>query len=425
MNRKIAGIRDVVETQLCTGCGACAYAEPDVFAMKDVPNLGRRPLKKPGAKDETGAALAICPGPRLTHTFDENDPSLDRELRAAWGPVYAVWEGYAADPAIRFAGSSGGAASALAISRIERAGAAGVLHTAADESAPYLNKTVYSRSRDDVLAATGSRYSPASPVEGLAAVLREGKSVFIGKPCDVAAVANARRLDAELEQNLDLVIGFFCAGTPSTQGTLDLLKSVGVAEREGLRQLRYRGNGWPGAWTAVQAGPDGEPREAKLSYDQSWGFLQKYRQWRCHICPDHTGEFADVAVGDPWYRPPTGEEPGKSLIVARTKRGVAAVEAAERDGYLVLERRDHSLLARSQPNLLKARGSLWGRLLALKLGAVAPSYRGFPSLSFWMTELSLKEKLQSVLGTLQRIRTKGLNRRLNVGTPERARDSRR
>jgi hypothetical protein len=223
--------------------------------------------------------------------------------------------------------------------------------------------------------------------------------VFIGKPCDVAGVQAARRERPGLDEKLGLTVAFFCAGVPSTRGTLELLKSVGVEDPASVRSLRYRGNGWPGRWTVEFEGERGEMRTESLSYEESWGFLQRYRQWRCYICPDHTGEFADIAVGDPWYRPVEPGEPGKSLLVARTPRGREVLHAAAAAGYIRLETKDASLLPRSQPNLLRTRGGLWGRLAVLRLfGAPVPRYRGFPTFRYWVRELGPMEKVKSLTG---------------------------
>ena len=66
------------------------------------------------------------------------------------------------------------------------------------------------------------------------------------------------------------------------------------------------------------------------TYEQSWGeVLSNHVQWRCKLCLDHTGEFADIAVGDPWYRPIQEGEMGSSLIVARTDVGKRYVETSD------------------------------------------------------------------------------------------------
>jgi len=212
--------------------------------------------------------------------------------------------------------------------------------------------------------------------------------VFIGKPCDVAAAQILRQLRPELDAKLGLTIGFFCAGTPSTRGTLELLKRAGVSDPATVRSLRYRGNGWPGMWRVEWEEDDGV-HVKEMTYADSWGFLQKYRQWRCYICPDHTGEFADVSVGDPWYRQVEPGEAGSSLIVARTERGRRIIEEAIAAGYLVAQVVPAERLPQSQPNLLKTRGSLWARLWTLRLlGAGVLAYRGFGMFRYWWSELS-------------------------------------
>ncbi len=417
MRLPILTFEDVAKQQLCCGCGACAAADPDRYEMRDAPAFGRRPFSKADADPTNGQAdpdLDLCPGVRLEHTFDESDPAYDADLRPAWGPVLEVWEGYAADPDIRFAGSSGGAATALALHCLEREGMHGVLHTGPRDDKPYLNTTVLSSTRDELLARTGSRYAPASPCEGLPWIeAAPAPCVFIGKPCDAAATAALARKRPALADKLGLNIAFFCAGTPSTNATRMLLKKVGVEDPDSIKSLRYRGNGWPGMWTVRWTDTDDNAHEKQLTYAESWDFLQRHRQWRCYICPDHTGEFADIAVGDPWYRPVEAGEPGKSLIVARTERRV--LHAAADAGAVVLETRDASLLPRSQENLLSTRGRLFGQLLALRLaGAPRPDYQGFPTRRFWNAHLDAKSKLQSVIGTLKRIKRKRLKAEADV-----------
>ncbi len=413
----ITSIQDVVNMQLCTGCGACAYVAPDTYRMAESLDYGRRPFPASDGALPSAEALKVCPGVGLQHSPDAGTQlGVVAGLFEGWGPVLGVWEGYAADPDIRLAGSSGGAATALALYSIEREAMAGVLHTAARADVPYLNKTVMSISRADLLRRTGSRYAPASPAEGLGQIEQAAAPcVFIGKPCDAAAAQSARKLRPSLDEKLGLVIAFFCAGVPSTKGNLALLKANGVEDPAKIKALRYRGNGWPGMWTVRFANHAGAEETRQMTYAESWGFLQKYRQWRCYICPDHTGEFADIAVGDPWYREVQPGEPGKSLIVARTPRGLALLQAAVAAGYIVLEKEDPSLLPRSQPNLLATRGALWARLKVLRLlGAAVPRYSGFGMFRFWLGLLGLKEKLQSFTGTAKRVYTKRLNKPVDV-----------
>lgn len=401
-------IRDVAEGHLCTGCGACAYAQPRAIRMVDDLDQGRRPVVAEGA--DTSEAMAVCPGHELTLDFD---PAAGvPELAAGWGPVLEIWEGWAADADVRYEASSGGAATALSLFGLEQ-GAGGVLHIRAREDQPTLNETHLSTSRDEVLAAVGSRYAPASPCDGLAlAEQADAPVVFVGKPCDAAAVAKARALRPALDEKIEVTIAIFCAGAPSTRGTHEMLRSMGFADVDAVDSVRYRGKGWPG-----RARGRSGAREESLSYAQSWGeVLQRFVPWRCRICPDHTGEFADISVGDPWYHGEIPEdEVGRSLVIARTERGRAFLERAREAGALELERRGPEALTRSQPNLLAVRGAVWGRVLTSRLfGAPAPRYRGFSLFQVWLRHLSLKARAQSFYGTVKRVFVKGLRRRRPV-----------
>ncbi|GAB3962623.1 coenzyme F420 hydrogenase/dehydrogenase beta subunit N-terminal domain-containing protein [Plantactinospora veratri] len=248
-------VHEVAAGKLCTGCGVCAYLAPDEVRMVDVLDHGRRPLPitpvgaaARGAAAGSGAAAALdcCPGVRLGHDSSRPAPGEIPELRAAWGPVRAIWEGYAADPAIRYAGSSGGVATALAGYCLTGERMAGVLHIGARSDVPYLNETRLSRTPAELLDNAGSRYAPASPCDRLDLVeSAEAPCVFVGKPCDVAAVRMARQVRPELDRRLGLTIAIFCAGTPTTRGTLEMLDRLGVTDPTRLESVHYRGPAGP------------------------------------------------------------------------------------------------------------------------------------------------------------------------------------
>jgi len=414
---RIETIDDVVARQLCAGCGACAYASPESFEMIDSLEHGRRPRRRPDAANgDDGDALEVCPGIGLAQRPETFPSDLVDELLPGWGPVLELWEGFASDGELRFAASSGGASSALALHGIEKRGMHGLLHIRARRDDPTLNESALSRTRDELMAATGSRYAPASPCDRLQEVAdAPTPCVFIGKPCDVAASAKARLRRPELDEKLGLTIGIFCAGTPTHAGTLEMLRRMGATDPRRVESVRYRGRGWPGRAVVVFRDASGERRSAELSYAESWGeILQEYRAWRCKVCADHSGEFADVAVCDPWYQEISPDEPGRSLIVVRSERGREAVRAALRDGYLEAERVAADRLPASQPMMLLSRGASWARIWTCRfLGVAAPRYHHMPLFRFWLSQLDLKEKGRSIIGTVRRIRSAGLRERIS------------
>jgi coenzyme F420 hydrogenase subunit beta len=400
--RRLETLDKVVDRHLCMGCGVCAAASPKHVTMVDTAMHGRRPAISADATPALQRQLAeICPGREIrfapARNYDE----------AAWGPVLEVWEGHATDPELRYRGSSGGVVSALALYGLESGDAEGVVQVAARRDQPLLNETVISRTRADVLSASASRYSPASPCEKLADVRADGRPhIFVGKPCDVAGANALMRKDERLRESVGLTISIFCAGTPSTAATRELIQSLGVDATARIDEVRYRGKGWPGRMSVEYRTPDDPaPKSASTSYAQGWGeILQKHTQWRCRMCADHLGEHADLSVGDPWYRPIGEDEKGESLIVVRTERGRRALRAAVAAGYLAVERRSLQTLADSQPNLERTKGAVFGRCLTARaVGAAAPKYRGGALHRVWLRALTPTAKIQSLAGTLKRI----------------------
>lgn len=403
MKSRLNSIDAVVDAHLCTGCGVCAYLRPDALRMRDVDGVGVRPLPIVGiTSGVAGDALAACPGRSLEH----KEASLEgAPFRGEWGPILEVYECWAADPKVRHRGSSGGVVSALAAHAVTSGAAVGALQVQARTDAPLLNETRLNRGYAEIVSAAGSRYSPASPCERLDLVEEaEGPCVVVGKPCDIAATRAAADRRPELAQKVGLTIGIFCAGTPSTAATSDLIRGLGIDPAD-VEKLDYRGEGWPGEFRLQTR--SGQTRS--LSYAESWGSLTKRRQWRCMICPDHTGEFADLSVGDPWYRRTEGQD-GRSLVVVRTEQGRAALHQAMADGAIEGGQLDLDKLPASQPSLESTRGALWGRLVTLRLAGVAsPTYRGLPIFPLWL-RLGLRQKFGSFAGTLRRIKVRRLRR---------------
>jgi len=412
---KLKNAHQVAEWRLCVGCGACAYVCPEEnIKLINVVNNGIRPTYNPDRCKDCGECIKVCPGYETVQACPDKQAELINELKESWGTVLEVWEGYAKDPDIRFHGSSGGLASALALYCLEKEGMYGVLHTAVDEKNPLLNKTVLSRNHSDILSRTGSRYSPASPCSALKLVEYAPEScVFIGKPCDVAGLRKAMFLRQELDKKIGAVVGIFCAGTPSTQGTIDLLGKLHI-DADDVSELRYRGRGWPGMFSVQRK--KNTSRTEIMSYKKAWGFIQAYRPYRCYLCPDATSEFADISCGDPWYREVKVDEPGYSLVLVRTERGRQILRGAIEAGYVTLQTAPPKVLRLSQRGMPVKRGAVWGRLLTMSaFGIPIPKFVGFSLFRNWLS-IPAMEKAKSILGTLRRIIKRRYYKKMTIDT---------
>ena len=364
------------------------------YRMTNVEAIGFRPVKVNPAVASLDVG-SFCPGIFLTRD-QEQDDGHSAALWEDWGPVLEVWEGFACDADVRHRGSSGGAVTALAQFAANALGM-NVVGTVASKKDPFVNEV---GGADRLSDMPGSRYAPSSPCQALSPEDESAPTAFIGKPCDVAGLYNLDRLRRPHPDSFS--IGIFCAGVPSVAGNRQLVREQGL-DPDQVSGLKYRGEGWPGLWRARTH--NGQTRE--MTYADSWHYLQRFRQWRCYVCPDHTGEFADISVGDPWYKA-NREGEGKSLIVVRTKKGQTMVRQAMEQGFIEAVRLDDDKLPQSQPGLLETRSSIVGRLFAMRLFRLTQARFTNMGLDRAWRRVGVRTKIRAVGATAKRLVKKGV-----------------
>lgn len=397
--RRINNLQDVVNWGLCVGCGACKYAcNKNAILLENIVTIGIRPKFKNHICSDCNECLSICPGYIIDARQNYYKKHTKKNLLI--GDTHEIWEGYAADKEIRYNASSGGVLTALSLYCLEEEKMEFVLHSGMNPFKPYENITVQSRNRDDLLSRTGSRYIPSSPCDSLRLIEQsERQCVFIGKPCDVAALSQLRKQKPKLDEKIGIVLTFFCAGVPNTQGTFDLIKKLDISPDD-ISALYYRGKGWPGGFSVVNKSGN---IVQLLPYLKSWHFLQKYRSFRCKICPDGLGQLGDISCGDAWHRYRKDiEDHGQSLILSRSEKGREIIYRAMDAGYLILKTATPADVIKAQ-GLIERRQEIFGRQLAMKMLLIPTTrYLGFQLFKSWF-KIPIMRKIKSVLGTLSRL----------------------
>lgn len=400
-----AAIRRVVQRNACIGCGLCTRLDTSLRLELDGDGFLRPHRRGEGgvvAADAAHRFEQACPGCRVAAVR----PRGSRRHRTM-GSSFGVWEAWASDDAVRWRGSSGGALTALHGWLLD-SGRASRIASASAGSEPRRTVPVTITTKAEALSAAGSRYAP---VGILAERDLDSSEAITAKPCEISAIralGTTARPDRDQDAAGDpILLSFFCAGTPSQHATEELLSTLGVGPDEPVDDLWYRGRGWPGRFTVRRRDAD-----ASLSYEASWGgVLGPATHWRCKVCADGVGESADVVAADFWKVDDRGypvftEGPGSSALIARTRRGLEVVLAAEAAGAIVLRPIRMSELANVQPLQRNRRTSLFGRLLGSRMaGMPGPRYRGF---RLWMLALAHpRQNLRAARGARARLRRSG------------------
>jgi coenzyme F420 hydrogenase subunit beta len=381
---------------LCIGCGLCEAMGKEHGYTMDITSEG---FYKPVCSGSRNAEFEkqvgeICPGINL------NAPKSDNDI---WGNITGLYNSWSTDVEVRRNGSSGGGISAICIYLIEEKIVDGILHVGKLSGKSIYNELSVSRSRTEIIQKASSKYAPAKIFNSLIDIFEntEGAFAFVGKPCDIAGLKNFLEINPQYKDRIKYRISFFCAGMPSYNATLKLFERAGQKELPYF--LKYRGDGWPGYFTAKF--DNGEVY--KVSYEESWGeVLGRQVHPRCKICPDGIGLMADLVFGDAWETkdgyPDFKERDGISLAIVRTQQGNDLIKAASAEGYISIDELQKDKVEKMQPYQYERRLFVGYRLIIIQLFTL--SLLNFKNTAFLklMGKYPVLKGIKNSVGTMRR-----------------------
>jgi len=380
-------VENVPASGLCTGCGTCAgICSVGAIEMRlDDGGNEIRPCVRADECTGCGQCLEVCPGTDVNFEQLNQDTFGAQPKDPLIGVVRATWVAHSTDEALRWRASSGGAATELCAFALDEKliDGAVVVHTSADS--PLRPVPVIATSRDELVAASGSKYCPV-PVNSVLGRLRSrgGRYAILGVSCHVHGVRKAVYRDESLRKVVAYAFGLACGRLCGFFATEYYLQRRGI-RLEDVAELRYRGEGWPGKISVTLKDGSSRVFPRRYSARQFWqaarqnaafGF-QHFQPWRCLACCDRSAELADVSFSDPYLpRFMRTERTGRTLVVARSERGQKLVEAAGAARRLELEAISLEEMVRSHHGELRLRKALGAAFRASRLtGRGVPKYR--------------------------------------------------
>ena len=145
-------IKKVINNNFCLGCGLCESICPS-YKMEMHSNGFYYPQIPVDRKKGKEAIMGrVCPSVNVSAP-NGND--------LIWGNVKATYLGWANDTNVRKNSSSGGIVASLAIYMLDSGIIDGFIHVKQDEENLLENKLTVSKTREDVIKASGSRYAPS------------------------------------------------------------------------------------------------------------------------------------------------------------------------------------------------------------------------------------------------------------------------
>ena len=367
---------EIIKQGLCISCGLCQpVAGTQNIRIEKVANGFLRPVVVGELTDAlVDKIYDICPGTKV-EGLPEAAISNNAKHDDVWGVWHRMVRGYAGDADVRHQGSTGGVLSALASFLLATHKVDFILHAKAGVKYPSLGEPHISRTHEEVMAGSGSRYAPTPTLINIDEVLAQNQPfAFIGTPCDIGALRNYARHDERVDRLVKYFLTPVCGGFMAPDKFDAMLRRNDIVPDE-VTKLRYRGFGCPGP-TRIET----ETEIKELHYLDMWGTDES--QWglplRCKICPDGIGDSADIAAADTWAggspARDDGGDKGTNVIITRTQAGDDLLSQAIEAGAIAIEHDvPPDIVSHYQPHQTNKKYAVWGRYQGLKqMGRIAP-----------------------------------------------------
>ncbi|RZO49296.1 MAG: hypothetical protein EVA89_35715 [Sandaracinaceae bacterium] len=249
------------------------------------------------------------------------------EIRRYLGEEHGCWLTHAEDGDVREGAASGGTTSQLLINMLEGGHVDGVLvwRMATDGARPYAEPFVATR-REEVLSARGSKYTAVSYPKQAMPVIEafDGRLAVVAVPCDASYLRRKMKRDPALERKIRCVVTLFC-GHNSEPALTELIVRKHGMDWADVRSFRYRTGKWRGRLTFESH--DGRSVDIPTRTFTHYQNLHLFSERKCLNCVDHFGFDGDICTGDIWSLAHRKREVKPTLVVAKTERGRALLDA--------------------------------------------------------------------------------------------------
>ncbi len=307
---------EVVTSGLCTGCSACVIACPyDVLGYDDAEGRYKpfHVAEEGGADNCTHGVKGCTLCTRACPRFRTWEPEIEQFLFGrprtedeVSGVAMDFVLARATDPEVHGVGQDGGLVSALLIWALEHEVIDAALVSAlAGDGSSWKAVPAVARTRGDVLATAGSRYTYSANPMAYAEAIEGGaeRLALVGMGCQASAPpVMAARKAGKIARRFALSIGLLCSKTFDDAIFPELFEARYGLPRADIEKMNIKGVFQ--VWMH-----DGAYHEIPLKEAQA------FTREGCTACPDFAAEHADISTGG------IGAFNDWTLTIVRTERG--------------------------------------------------------------------------------------------------------
>lgn len=331
-------IEDVVSYKLCTQCGFCSAVCPkNAIVMAEDAWGNIYPRVKESRCNRCRLCLDICSGRQFSFGGRAPDSGGGAGSGTPLGSFRSLWSGYSTDGSLRHRASSGGAVSTVLGYLLKTGAVDRVIVVRGSSGGPFRGCASLVSNVEAIRRSAGSWYLPVHLEASVREVIKGNEKVaVVGLPCHIQAWRKAAARLPALSGKVKHYIGLFCDHLVDSRFPRLLVRLFGVRP-ERVREITFRGGGWPGA---IRVGLEGGD-EKIIPYEHAvrkllWK-MYLFTPRRCLLCYDALAEFADISAGDAWLPEYGKDKSGRNIVIIRSVRGETLIQRMVGDGKIHLE----------------------------------------------------------------------------------------
>jgi len=350
-------IKDIVENDLCVGCGICVS---ESVSSKMIWNeYGFLVPELDGLFNDL--AIKVCP----FNSEPDSDVSDEDKLAAIYlsdssfkderiGRYEKTYVGYSNN--YRASSSSGGIATYI-FEQLLQQGYVDHLFIVKEINGNYSYQ--WFNNVNQIREISKTRYIPVS-LDRLFVEIdsKKGKVAVSGVACFIKAIRLKQYVRPEYKEKIPFLVGIICGGLKSSFFTDYLVQKSGIHGAFSKQEYRIKDpNSTASDYSFGAYSNENTFHEMKMrSVGDMWG-TGLFKANACDYCDDVTTELADISLGDAWLSPYSSEGMGTSVIVTRTKFADKLIQSGISSKLLEVHNLSLELFKKSQAGSFKHRQS--------------------------------------------------------------------
>lgn len=310
-------IIELVENNICSGCGICVSVCPKKCFEIQFTNCGQyRPIM---SKEKLTDCIDCHICSKSCGFLTDYQENRNNKYNLHVGEYYSAYSAYVYNDNLRLKSASGGITTHFLKSLLKNKIVDYVVCVRQVANKHPLIKPVICETENEIDACSGSFYYPVEYSDIIRHILlNDGRYAIVGLPCVLRSIKNAKSINKKLKERILITIGLVCGSNKNAAHTDFLFKKY--TNQETIQSINFRLKLKTTQSSSIHFQFNND--QNLIIDNKQWGkywSLGAFNLKGCSYCTDVFAEKADIVLMDAWKYPYVNDYKGTNFVVIRNK----------------------------------------------------------------------------------------------------------